>query len=109
MQEYNPVQAKSCICQQEHEKFRRENLSTQYSGSALGLFPPRFLEHLIPIDVAYATVNFRVIFEKLALKLVRDFKGVDIKAFQVEFASSPWFIFDTFLKNDNSDWVWDAH
>ena len=59
--------------------------------------------------LVYVTVNVRAIFEKLALKLLGDFKGVDIKAFQVEFTSAPWFICDTFLDNENSDWVWEAH
>lgn len=40
----------------------------------------------------YTSVNLRRISMKPKLKLVRDFKRVDIKALQHEFASAPWFI-----------------
>ena len=37
MLEQNPVQARSCICQQEQEKVQRQALSKQYSGSTRNL------------------------------------------------------------------------
>ena len=35
--EHNPVQARSCICQQEQEKVQKQFISKQYSGSAQDL------------------------------------------------------------------------
>jgi len=46
--------------------------------------------------MVYATVYLRRVSEKPKLKLIRDFKRVDIKALQHEFASAPWFICDIF-------------
>ena len=46
--------------------------------------------------MVYATVNLRRVSEKPKLKLIRDFKRVDIKALPHEFASAPWFICDIF-------------
>ena len=58
--------------------------------------------------LVYAALNLRGICEKCKLKRVRDFKRVDIKALQLEFAFAPWFICDVFDDIDDSVWAWEA-
>ena len=58
--------------------------------------------------MVYAALNLRGIREKPKLKRVRDFKRVDIKALQLEFAFAPWFICDVFDDIDDSVWAWEA-
>ena len=62
---------------------------------------PRISDH----HLVYASVNLNGFPRNLNLKLVRDFKIVDIKALQHEFASALWFICDIF---DDCVWVWEA-
>ena len=58
--------------------------------------------------LAYAAANLRGISEKPKLKRVRDFKRVDTKALQLEFAFAPWFICDVFDDIGDSVWAWEA-
>ena len=72
--------------------------------SSHGAYNPGISVH----HLVYAAVNLWRISEKPKLKLVRDFKRLDIKALQLEFASAPWFICDIFDDIDDSVWAWDA-
>ena len=58
--------------------------------------------------LVYAVINLRRISAKPKLKLIWDFKRVDTKALQLEFASASWLICDIFEDIDDSVWAWEA-
>ena len=53
----------------------------------------------------YAVINLRRTYHKPALKVIRDFKNVDVSALRHEFASAPWNICDIFDDIDDSVWA----
>ena len=56
----------------------------------------------------YAVINLRRTYHKPALKVIRDFKNVDVSALRHEFASTPWNICDIFDDIDDSVWAWET-
>lgn len=75
--------------------------SVPFKISGHGACNPGISDH----HLIYATVNLRRVSK---LKLVRDFKRVEIKALQLEFALAPCFICGIFDDIDDCVWTWDA-